>query len=120
MYISQDILLFHIIGQAACSYHWTWCPLTGAHETSAFYTLIMTTLKVQTTLTKTFQNGTVSKWVFGQLSSGGFGAKSFGTKHPYKKVFGSLKELDIEIERLKGYGFTKPSTSLIQQLSLAV
>lgn len=92
----------------------------GALNIYVLYKFIMTTLKIQTTLTKTFQNGTVSKWVFGPLSTGGYGAKCFGIKRPYKKVFTTPQELDNEINKLKGYGFTNPACTLVKQLSLAV
>lgn len=77
----------------------------------------MTTLKVYTTLTKSFQTGTKSKWVFGQLSSGLFGAKNQAGK---KKIFTSLTEMDKSIQSFKNLGFTKPSSELVKQLSLAV
>jgi len=77
----------------------------------------MTSIKVHTTLTKSFHTGTESMWVFGQLSTGLFGAKNQVGK---KKIFTSLKEMDKSIQSFKNLGFTKPCSELVKQLSLAV
>jgi len=78
----------------------------------------MTTLKPLTTLTKTFHTGTVSKWVFGELSSGLFGAKQMAGKK--RKIFTSLKEMDKSIQSFKNLGYSHPGSTLIKQLSLAL
>ena len=77
----------------------------------------MTTLKVSTTLTKTFHTGTVSKWVFGQLSTGMFGSKNQAGK---KKIYTSLQEMDKSIQSFMQLGYVKPSAELVKQLSLAI
>jgi len=77
----------------------------------------MTTLKVSTTLTKTFHTGTVSKWVFGQLSTGMFGSKNQAGK---KKIYTSLQEMDKSIQSFKSLGYSNPGSDLIKQLSLAI
>jgi hypothetical protein len=77
----------------------------------------MTTLKPHTTLTKTFHTGTVSKWVFGQLSSGHFGAKNQSGK---KKIYTSLTEMENSIQSFKSLGYSNPGSDLIKQLSLAI
>ncbi len=77
----------------------------------------MTTLKPHTTLTKTFHTGTVSKWVFGSLSSGHFGAKNQDGR---KKIYTSLSEMDKSIQSFMQLGYTKPSAELVKQLSLAL
>ena len=77
----------------------------------------MTTLKVSTTLTKTFHTGTVSKWVFGQLSTGMFGSKNQDGK---KKIYTSLQEMDKSIQSFKSLGYINPGAELIKQLALPV
>ncbi len=77
----------------------------------------MTTLKPHTTLTKTFHTGTVSKWVFGQLSTGLFGSKNQDGK---KKIYTSLSEMDKSIQSFQQLGYTKTSAELVKQLSLAL
>lgn len=77
----------------------------------------MTTLKVTHTLTKTFHTGTVSRWVFGQLSSGQFGAKNQSGK---KKIFTSAEQMDKSIQSFKNLGFTNPGSELVKQLALPV
>ena len=80
--------------------------------------LYMTTLKPMTKLTKTFTNGTISVWLFGQLSNGQFAAKNGTGK---KMVFPSLEKMDQVITKFQNkYGYTKPSVELVKQLSLAV
>tara|TARA_R110001592_G_scaffold253237_2_gene516140 strand:+ start:905 stop:1072 length:168 start_codon:yes stop_codon:yes gene_type:complete len=55
--------------------------------------------------------------VFGQLSSGHFGAKNQDGK---KKIYTSISEMDKSIQIFMQLGFTKPSAELVKQLSLAL
>ena len=76
-------------------------------------------LRVMTTLTKTFPNGTISTWKFGQLHDGRFAAKSNTGK---RIILGTtLPQCDRAIHNFMfRYGYTKPSATLIRQLALAV
>ena len=76
-------------------------------------------LNVHTTLVKTFPSGVTSTWKFGQLPNGWFAAKCL--ENGKKEFFKSLDVMDKCIRTYPHrYGYTKPSTTLVRQLALAV
>lgn len=76
-------------------------------------------LHVTTTLTKQFPSGVTSTWKFGQLDNGWFAAKCL--ENGKKRFFKTLPGMDRCINNfMHRYGYQKPSTTLVRQLSLAV
>ena len=87
-----------------------------SHVTISFVLIIyFMTLRVLDTLTKTFPNGTLSTWKFGQLTDGRYAAKSNKGK---RMIIGTRAQYDRAIRSFTyKYGYTDDMTRLIKQVS---